>query len=218
MPNRYELIVFDWDGTLIDSASAIATSIQLAAGDLGLPVPTVERARHVIGLGLRDALMRAIPDVAPHDYDRLAARFRHHFIARDHEMPLFDGVRELLVDLKQRGHQLAIATGKSSQGLARALQAAELNALFAATRCADQTVPKPDPAMLNELLAEFEVNEDNALMIGDTAHDLMMASAAGVAAIGVTYGAHALDALQQCRSLALLDSVDDLARWLATNG
>ncbi len=218
MPNRYELIVFDWDGTLIDSASAIATSIQLAAGDLGLPVPTVERARHVIGLGLRDALMRAIPDVAPHDYDHLAARFRHHFIARDHEMPLFDGVRELLVDLKQRGHQLAIATGKSSQGLARALQAAELNGLFAATRCADQTVPKPDPAMLNELLAQFGVNEDNALMIGDTAHDLMMASAAGVAAIGVTYGAHALDALQQCRSLALLNSVDDLARWLGTNG
>jgi phosphoglycolate phosphatase len=218
MSNRYELIVFDWDGTLIDSASAIATSIQLAASDLGLPVPSVEDARHVIGLGLRDALTRAIPDVAPSDYDHLAARFRHHFIARDHEMPLFDGVRELLIELKGRGFQLAIATGKSSQGLARALQAAALDTLFTATRSADQTVPKPDPAMLNELLAEFRVGQGSALMIGDTAHDLTMASAAGVAAIGVTYGAHSPDALRRCRSLALLDSVDGLAQWLATNG
>jgi phosphoglycolate phosphatase len=218
MSNRYELIVFDWDGTLIDSASAIATSIQLAASDLGLPVPTVEQAKHVIGLGLRDALTHAIPDVAPSDYDRLALRFRHHFIARDHEMPLFGGIRELLVDLKQRGFQLAIATGKSSQGLARALKSAELDGFFSATRSADQTVPKPDPAMLNELLAEFAVERGNALMIGDTAHDLTMASAASVAAIGVTYGAHSMDALRRCRSLALLDSVDNLARWLATNG
>lgn len=218
MSNRFELIVFDWDGTLIDSAGAIATCIQLAAQDLGLPVPSTERARHVIGLGLRDALSHAIPELKPDDYGRLVERYRQHFLERDEQLPLFDGVRDLLDRLRDRGYVLAIATGKSSLGLSRALATANLGSIFTATRCADQTAPKPDPAMLNELLAELDVARGNALMIGDTTHDLMMASAAGVAALAVTYGAHPIDTLAECPALARLDSVTALAQWLKTNG
>lgn len=215
---RFELIVFDWDGTLSNSADAIATCIQLAARDLGLPEPSDDRARHVIGLGLRDALSYAIPALSANDYGRLVERFRQHFLARDHALPLFEGVRDLLEMLRARGHQLAIATGKSSQGLTRALQTANVEYFFSATRCADQTAPKPDPSMLNELLLELNVNAGDALMIGDTTHDLTMAAAAYVAGLGVTYGAHPVEVLVKCPALALLDSVDGLARWLSTNG
>ncbi len=218
MSNRFELIVFDWDGTLSNSADAIATCIQLAARDLGLPEPSDDRARHVIGLGLRDALSYAIPALSADDYGRLVERYRQHFLARDHALPLFEGIRDLLEVLRVRGHRLAIATGKSSHGLRRALQTANLESVFSATRCADQAAPKPDPAMLNGLLQELHVTPDNALMVGDTTHDLTMAAAANVAALGVTYGAHPVDALAKCPALALLDSVDEVARWLSTNG
>ena len=218
MSNRFELIVFDWDGTLSNSADAIATCIQLAARDLGLPIPAEDRARHVIGLGLRDALSLAIPELPPSEYGRVAERYRQHFLERDHQLPLFEGVRELLDVLRRRGYRLAIATGKSSHGLSRALQTVNLASVFDATRCADQTAPKPDPAMLNELLDQFDVDPARALMIGDTTHDLMMAAAAGVAALGVTYGAHPVDALMKYPALAMLESVSAVSQWLTTNG
>ncbi|MCC6610099.1 MAG: HAD-IA family hydrolase [Burkholderiales bacterium] len=218
MPKRFDLIVFDWDGTLLDSAGAIAACIQAAARDLGLAAPSEARARHVIGLGLEDALAYALPDLPPADYGRMAARYRHHFLARDAELPLFGGTRELLAALQGRGHRLAIATGKSRMGLARALEHTGLTAVFEATRCADQCASKPAPDMLLELMAELATAPERTLMIGDTAHDLQMATNAGVPAVAVAYGAHSPETLAPLAPLALAESIAALAAWLAENG
>ncbi len=214
---RYALIVFDWDGTLIDSAATIVECIQAAARDLGLPVPTVEQASHVIGLGLRDALRLAAPDLRPDQTMAFVDRYRAHFLAREDDMRLFEGIEPLLTALRARGHRLAIATGKSRRGLDRALAASRLGELFVASRCADETQPKPHPAMLHELLDELEVAASAALMIGDTSHDLTMARDAKVDAVAVTYGAHPAAALRACAPLACVDSVAGLREWLARN-
>jgi len=215
---RFELIVFDWDGTLIDSADAISASICLAAQELGLHVPDPSRARHVIGLALPEALREVVPGISAADVDRLIARYRFHFFARDHLLPLFPGVPTLLETLRGRGHRLAIATGKGTQGLERGLAHTGVGPLFDATRCADRTAPKPDPAMLHELMEECLVDPDRTLMIGDTTHDLAMARAAGVPAVGVTYGAHGRSGLEGVPSLALVDTVEALHTWLARHG
>jgi phosphoglycolate phosphatase len=217
MPRRFDLIVFDWDGTLIDSADAIGTCIQLAARDLGLAAPDAESAKHVIGLGLQDALAHAIPTLDPRDYGRLVERYRHHSLLRDASLPLFAGTREMLERLARGGHALAIATGKSANGLARALATAGLEQTFVATRCADQTAPKPDPAMLEELIDEIDVDRARVVMIGDTTHDLQMAAAAEVAAIAVTYGAHPRIELAKWPAIATVESTSELDAWLAAN-
>jgi len=214
---RYSLLVFDWDGTLIDSAGAIVWCIQSACRDLGLPVPDDARASHVIGLGLQDALAYAIPGLAPSEYGRVVERYRHHFLARDPQIPLFPGAQAMLSGLRDSGHLLAVATGKSRAGLARALDNTGLRPLFDSTRCADQCAPKPAPDMLLELMAELGTSETNTLMIGDTAHDLQMAAHAGVQAVAVSYGAHSKADLAALAPLACLDSVDELARWLKRN-
>ncbi len=211
---RYGLIVFDWDGTLIDSAGAIAECIQAAARDLGLAVPDRERAQHVIGLGLQASLRLAVPDLPEARTMEFVASYRLHFLAKEDEMQLFPGVVGLLDALRGRGHALAVATGKSRRGLDRALAASGLRAYFAATRCADETTPKPDPAMLHELLEELGAAPDRCLMIGDTSHDLQMASAAGVDAVAVCYGAHSESSLRALRPRACLSSVPELAQWL----
>jgi phosphoglycolate phosphatase len=215
---KYPLIVFDWDGTLIDSAAAIAICIQEAARELGLPVPTREAASHVIGLGLADSLRHAVPTLAPDGYQQFVECYRKHFMGCEDSMQLFPGVPELLGDLRQRGHRLAIATGKSRRGLDRALEAVGMTAHFHATRCGDETQPKPHPAMLLELLDLLMVEPDRALMIGDTSHDLEMARSAGVPAIGVCSGAHPIHALEALAPLACLRSVAELGRWLQKNG
>ena len=215
---KYPLIVFDWDGTLIDSAAAIAICIQEAARELGLPVPTREAASHVIGLGLADSLRHAVPTLAPDGYQQFVECYRKHFMGCEDSMQLFPGVPELLGDLRQRGHRLAIATGKSRRGLDRALEAVGMTAQFHATRCGDETQPKPHPAMLLELLDVLMVEPDRALMIGDTSHDLEMARSAGVPAIGVCSGAHPIHALEALAPLACLRSVAELGRWLQKNG
>lgn len=217
MPRRFDAIVFDWDGTLLDSTGAIARAIQDAARDLGLPVPDDARARHVIGLGLADALAYAVPELSPADYPRLIERYRHHYLMHDANLVLFDGVREMLADLQARGHLLAVATGKSAAGLRRALASSGLGAHFVTTRCADQTAPKPDPAMLHEISAELDLAPERLVMIGDTTHDLRMAHAAGTAAIAVTYGAHPVEHLREWPTLANVDSAVDLHAWLAAN-
>lgn len=214
MLERFDLVVFDWDGTLIDSTAAIARAIQQAAADLGLPVPDDETASHVIGLGLRDALALAVPGLPAGKAAEFSERYRHHYFANEESLELFAGARELLDWIAATDRRLAIATGKSQAGLARALQATSLGPLFAATRCADQTAPKPHPAMLLELADELGVGVERILMIGDTTHDLRMARAAGTAAIGVTYGAHPRAQLAALDPLALVDSIDELARWL----
>lgn len=217
MARRFDLIVFDWDGTLLDSAGAIVACIQAAARDVGIAVPDRERASHVIGLGLADALAHAVPGLGRAQYAEFVERYRVHFLARDAELALFPGTREMLADLRSRGHALAIATGKSRAGLARALATAELAGTFAATRCADQCEPKPHPAMLLELMEELDARPERTLMVGDTSHDLAMAAAAGVAAVAVSYGAHPRAALAGHAPLALLDSSAELARWLDAN-
>ena len=198
----------------MDSAEAIVASIQLSCVDLGLPVPERERAAHVIGLGLKDALAYAVPELPPSDYGKLAERYRHHYLARDPDIELFPGVREMLAALKDKGHVLAVATGKSRAGLERVLETTQLKRYFDSSRCADETHSKPHPAMLQELMQELLVAPEATLMIGDTAHDLQMALSAGVAALAVSYGAHSRDSLTLFNPLACIDTPQELAPWL----
>lgn len=213
---RYSLIVFDWDGTIIDSTGTIAECIQQAAAEMGLRVPDEERARHVIGLGLHDSLRHAVPELPAGRYNDFVLLYRKHFLAREDTMRLFPGMAEMLADLEQK-HVLAVATGKSRRGLDRALDAGGLRRYFTATRCGDETQPKPHPAMLNELMEELDKDKSEVLMIGDTSHDLEMARAAGVAALGVTYGAHREAGLRACSPLGCFSTVGALDAWLKAN-
>lgn len=213
---KYELVVFDWDGTLLDSAGAIVLAIQSACRDLGLAIPDDARARHVIGLGLADALRHAVPDLQPESYQAMVERYRFHYLSGDHQLTLFPGVREMLARLQAAGHILSVATGKSRQGLDRALDHSGLRPLFQASRCADECHSKPHPQMLDELMAEFGVAAGSTVMIGDTSHDLLMASNAGVDSLAVTYGAHPHEHLLEHKPLACLHSVRELDQWLTS--
>lgn len=213
---KYELVVFDWDGTLLDSAGAIVQAIQSACRDLNLPVPDDHSARHVIGLGLVDAMRHAVPDLAPENYQAMVERYRHHYLSGDHQLLLFPGVPEMLIRLKSAGHVLAVATGKSRLGLERALDHSGLRPLFQASRCADECHSKPHPQMLDELMAEFGIAAESTVMIGDTSHDLLMASNAGVDSLAVTYGAHLHDHLLEHKPKACLHTVQELDQWLKT--
>lgn len=217
MAKRFELLVFDWDGTLMDSAAAIVTAIQSACRDLDLPEPSDALARHVIGLGLEDAMKLAVPELEPSAYPRMAERYRHHYLLRDHELILFGGIRELIQELEEAGHYLAVATGKSRMGLSRALEVSGLGPYFHATRCADECFSKPHPQMLEELMEELGVAPGETVMIGDTTHDLLMATNAGVASLAVSYGAHEADVLSACSPLATFSRVDELSTWLKAN-
>jgi phosphoglycolate phosphatase len=214
---NYPVIVFDWDGTLVDSASAIVECIQQASCELGLEVPERERASHVIGLGLRDSLRFALPALSEKRYAEFAACYSRHFLARESAMLPFAGIRDVLEELRARGHTLAVATGKSRPGLDRALEASGLKSCFAATRCADETHPKPNPAMLLALMQALRISGAEALMIGDTSHDMDMARSAGVEALAVSYGAHPGEALRACAPRGCVDSVEDLRQWLREN-
>ena len=214
---KYSAIVFDWDGTLIDSVGTVVQCIRDAARDIGVAVPEAGRARHVIGLGLHDSLRHAVPDLPVERYREFADHYRCHFLARQDDMLLFPGIPELLRGLKA-ARRLAIATGKSRRGLDRALDAGKLRPLFDASRCADETQPKPHPAMLLELMEELAVAPGRVLMIGDTSHDLEMAAAAGVDALAVSYGAHPEAGLLACKPRGCVASVGEMAAWLTANG
>lgn len=211
---KYELVVFDWDGTLLDSAGAIVKAIQAACRDLDLPVPADAQARHVIGLGLADAMRHAVPDLLPDNYQAMVDRYRYHYLSGDHALTLFAGVPEMLARLQAAGHILAVATGKSRMGLERALDHSGLRPYFLASRCADECHSKPHPQMLEELMAEFGTKPASTVMIGDTSHDLLMARNAGVDALAVTYGAHPHDHLLDHAPLACLHEVGELDDWL----
>ncbi|MBN8765409.1 MAG: HAD family hydrolase [Thiobacillus sp. SCN 64-317] len=217
MPKQFDLLIFDWDGTLMDSAGVIADSIQRACEDIGQPAPSDRASRQIIGLGLIQALQTLLPDLPADDYPRLVERYRHHYLSRDDQIPLFDGVADGIRELHECGFQLAVATGKSRLGLSRALDASGLGPWFAATRCADQTHSKPHPAMVLELLDELDAESAHALVIGDTSHDLLMASNAGVASLGVTYGAHEAGDLHPHAPLALMSSFAEVHAWLNAN-
>lgn len=217
MGKNYDLLVFDWDGTLIDSTAAIVAAIKAACRDLGLPEPSNERASHVIGLGLAEAMRYTVPALTVDRYPEMVDRYRYHYLARDQELRLFGGVFELISELHDAGFALAVATGKSRAGLDRAMRATGLREFFSATRCADDCPSKPHPQMLEELLSEFCVPSQRALMIGDTTHDLQMAANAGVPALAVAYGAHSYDVLDALSPLGRFDSVQQLTHWLRVN-
>ena len=216
-PLNFDLIAFDWDGTLFDSTKIIARCIQAAVRDVGGTVPTDEAAGYVIGLGLMQALAHAAPDVPQDKYPELGERYRHHYTAHQNDISLFDGVLPLLAALKVRGHTLAVATGKSRHGLDEALQAVELLGRFDGSRTADETAGKPHPRMLHELMEEFAVIPARTLMIGDTTHDLQMALNAGCASVGVSYGAHESAAFDALKPRFVAHSVQQLHDWLSQN-
>ena len=215
---HFDLIVFDWDGTLFDSTALIARSIQAACGDVGTVVPSDRDASFVIGMGLKEALRHAAPEFPEARYSELADRYRHHYFAKQHEILMFDGALELLVALKDRQHRLAVATGKSRRGLDEALQSKQLQGVFDATRTADETASKPDPQMLLELMAELGAAPERTLMIGDTTHDLQLAANAGAASVGVSYGAHDPAEFAVCAPRHVAHSIADLHTWLTLHG
>lgn len=214
MPGRFELLVFDWDGTLVDSAGHIVASLQAAFRDLDLPVPGPEAARHVIGLGLQDALAYLNPGLESGRYREVADRYSAHFMAGHEEIELFPMVEEGIPALNRDGYLLAVATGKSRRGLDRALQNTALGAHFHASRCADEGLPKPHPDMLETLMRLLGVTRERTLMIGDTTHDLQMAANAGVPAVGLAYGAHPREELEHLAPLACVGSFAELMQWL----
>jgi phosphoglycolate phosphatase len=216
-PRRFDLIAFDWDGTLSNSTTLIVQCIQAACRDIGIAVPGDEQAAYVIGLGLHDALKHAAPGLPPERYPELGNRYRHHYFARQHELVLFPGTVEMLAALKARNHWLTVATGKGRRGLDEALAHTQLAGLFDGSRTADETASKPDPLMLRELMREFGVDPGRTLMVGDTTHDLQLALNAGAACVGVSFGAHDHEAFEPFAPLFVAHSTRELADWLLAN-
>jgi phosphoglycolate phosphatase len=216
MNNRhYDLIVFDWDGTLMDSEAKIVRCMQAAARDAGVSDPGAERVRHIIGLGLAEAMEALFPAESPAQRARLVEHYRRHFLeVDDTAMPLFPGVAEGLAGLAARGYLLAVATGKSRRGLDRVLDESGTRALFTASRCADETFSKPHPQMLEEILDITGVDPGRALMVGDTVYDMQMARNARVPGLAVSYGVHAREQLLDCGALACLDTFPEVCVWL----
>lgn len=215
MKNNYDLIIFDWDGTLIDSIGWIVSCLQHAACACGLDIPGEQAARDVIGLNIQGALQRLFPGIDAGAEERLVRCYSERFLSRQHGPgDLFDGVQNMLLQLNQRGLQLAVATGKTRKGLNKIMQDTRTAHFFAATRCADETASKPEPLMLRELMHQLGAAPERTLMIGDSVHDLQMAVNARVASIGVTCGAHSKNELQQFRPLRCLDQTKELLALL----
>ncbi|MCG2595259.1 HAD-IA family hydrolase [Ramlibacter sp. XY19] len=217
-PRQFDLIAFDWDGTLFDSTRIIVRCIQQAVTDVGGATPTDTAAAYVIGMGLMEALAHAAPDVPRERYQELGARYRHHYLSHKDDLNLFTGVLPMLADLRGRDHLLAVATGKSRRGLDEVLQTVELKSVFHGSRTADETAGKPDPKMLLELMEEFGIAPERTLMIGDTTHDLQMALNAGCASVGVTYGAHEPHGFEALQPRSVVHSVRELHDWLLAHG
>ena len=214
---RFDLIAFDWDGTLFDSTAIITRCIQAAVADVGGTVPTDKEAAYVIGMALIPALAHAAPDVPKEKYPELGARYRHHYAVHQDDISLFEGALPMLQALKAAQHILTVATGKSRAGLDEALDSAKLKNLFDGSRTADETAGKPHPRMLHELMSEFGVNPARMLMVGDTTHDLQLARNAGCASVAVSYGAHATDDFEALGPLFVAHSVAELHEWLLGN-
>jgi phosphoglycolate phosphatase len=220
-PRRFDLIAFDWDGTLFDSTALIVRCMQDAVRDVGGTPPTDQAAAFVIGLGLMQALAQAAPDVPADRLPALGDAYRKHYTARQDDLSLFAGTMPMLQDLRARGHLLAVATGKSRRGLDQVLQrqvdGVVLGQMFDASRTSDQTAGKPHPLMLQELMAQLGSTPERTLMVGDTTHDLGLARNAGVASVGVGFGAHTHDAFAQFEPLFVAHSMAQLHQWLLAN-
>ncbi|MGA7799729.1 MAG: HAD-IA family hydrolase [Gammaproteobacteria bacterium] len=210
----YSLLVFDWDGTLMDSEAQIVRCMQAAMGDMDLPVLEPERIRDIIGLGLKEAIDRLFPGRDDVFHARMVDRYRHHWLASGTGSALFAGAEQTLRQLAQRGYLLGVATGKGRQGLDRVLAETGLGELFHATRCSDETRSKPHPLMLQQIMAELDVAPTETLMIGDTEYDMRMAHNAGAGALAVAYGVHAPERLLGLGPLGCLERIDQLVPWL----
>jgi len=215
---RYKLLVFDWDGTLIDSIDGIVCSLQIASRTICNKDVSVQRARSVIGLGLREAIEALHPELESVHVDRVAEAYRQHYLYRNpNRSKLFAGVREMLEQLRDAGFLLAIATGKSRIGLDRVLAEHELATFFNASRCAGECRSKPHPQMLLEILDQLRTHASQALMIGDSGHDLLMANNAGVDAVAVTHGVNTADELVRYNPVLCLDDITDLTAVISHN-
>lgn len=211
----YALVIFDWDGTLIDSTARIISSFQGAAGELGLRIPPNDDVKNIIGLGLTEAIEQVMPELDSPGIRELAQAYSRHYVEVDRTpTALFDRVEEGLEQLCSDGFRLAVATGKSRRGLDRVIKETGLAAYFAVTRCADETRSKPHPQMLNEILAHTGLAADSAVMVGDTDYDLNMATNAGMDGLAVTYGAHALARLDAARPTHRADSFVEAVEWI----
>lgn len=211
MKKRFDVIIFDWDGTLVDSIDWIVHCIQQAALHHGCRVPDAQSAKDIIGLSIENAIKTLFPDEDAETRAKLAFHYGQGFFSRQiGPDDLFPGVRDMLLRLRQDGYRLAVATGKKSKGLAQAIAGTGVADLFCTTRCADQTASKPDPLMLTEIIAELGVDKRRALMVGDSVHDLQMAINAEIDAVAVTCGAHSAATLKQYRPLCCLSSATEL--------
>jgi phosphoglycolate phosphatase len=211
----FKLIIFDWDGTLMDSEARIVACVEAAVKDLGLESPGPDAIRNIIGLGLREAVNSLFPDAEENLHLQVAKRYRVHFFS-DKEKPsqLFQGAREVIEGLFQQGYYLAVATGKGRSGLDHALETTGLAPYFHITRCADETFSKPNPEMLHQIIDQLDIIPRKALMIGDTEYDLQMATNARMPSLGVTYGVHSHERLLQHNPLDCLHDVSEIPAWL----
>ncbi len=217
MQNNYDLIIFDWDGTLANSTQLIIDAICKGAIEVGLPMPSQEDASGIIGLGFREAIYELFGQIPDAQLADLTARYTFHYGLGENDIPLFEGVRETIEDLVSKGIQLGVATGKGRRGLNRALNNSGIQQHFIATRCVDECHSKPHPQMILELMEEAGTEPDRTLMIGDTSFDLQMAQNANVARLGVTFGAHPLDRLQPHEPIEVFSNFGQLAAWLNVN-
>ena len=217
MAKRFELLVFDWDGTVSDSTRSIVLALQGACRDLDLPIPSDADAKHVIGLGLAEALSYIAPGLPVERQPLLVSHYRTHYLAAEQQIQTFPGIVDLIKSLHDSGMRLAVATGKSRKGLDRALVSSGLGPYFIASRCADECFSKPHPQMLEELMEQLAVAPEHVLMIGDTTHDMQMAVNAGVAGLAVTYGAHQRADLESLNPVTCVDDVMQLSLWLKRN-
>lgn len=211
---QYRAVIFDWDGTVMNSTQAIVASIQGACADMNLPVPDARTASWVIGLSLETALYHVVPTLTADQMEEFQLRYRTHYFSQDSQLPLFEGMPELLSELRGQGTLLGVATGKSRAGLDRVLVQCGMHDHFDVTRCADETFSKPHPAMLLEILAELYLEPHEVVMVGDTCHDMQMARNAGVDGLAVSYGAQDVEALSAGQPLAIVDSVEQMQDWL----
>lgn len=217
MPSEYKLLIFDWDGTLADSIGRIVSAMRLAAQRSGRPERDDESVKGIIGLGLPEAILTLYPDMT----DAQVVAFRQHYadvyIAMDTEpSPLFAGVMESLEAFRAEGYRLAVATGKARRGLDRVLKAHGWETFFDVTRAADETASKPDPLMLNQILAHCDVRPEQALMVGDASFDLLMARNAGIDCVAVGYGAQSMERLLTFEPSLAINSFPELRAWLSS--
>ncbi len=211
---RIALVIFDWDGTVVDSTPTITQAIREACRDIGLSVPAEQDASYVIGLGLQDALSRVAPNLSSAQQAALTERFRYHYLSRDQSLRPFPGMTSLFEGLRQAGLPLAVATGKSRVGLERAFDATQTRHYFDTSRCADESDPKPQPTMVLEICEELGISPSASLVVGDTTHDIGMAHSAGARAVAVTYGAHPVETLMRAEPMHTVHSVNELQQWM----